>query len=230
MENSRRIPIGMLYPNIGQVEGLPRNPRFVRDPKYKKLLQSIEDDPEMLELRELIVYDTGDTDLGYVVVGGNMRLAALRELGYKECPCKVLHTGFPVEKMRRIALKDNSSFGETDFKALVDEWGMDEIEMAAIDVPEIYVPEIVPDEPPAETMERPVEKPVETPLEAPEPPRQRLESKGEVDVEQFEVKQTLSLRFTPEEYMYVIGRLREYGEDYSQSLLVFLGYGGEVEF
>lgn len=131
------LPISNVFPNIGQVKGLPKNPRFIRDEKYKKLVQSIKDDPEMLELRELIVYDTGDPSLGYVVAGGNMRYRALKELGYKEVPCKVLHTGFPIEKLRRIVLKDNSSFGETDFQLLIDEWSMDEIELAAIDIPEI---------------------------------------------------------------------------------------------
>lgn len=129
-----QLPISKVFPNIGQIEGLPKNPRFVKDAKYKLLVQSIKDDPEMLELRELIVYDT-DTDNGYVVIGGNMRYRAMKELGYTKMPCKVLPTGFPVDKMRRIVLKDNSSYGETDFKALVDEWNMDEIELAAIEVP-----------------------------------------------------------------------------------------------
>ncbi len=131
------LSIGEVFPNIGQVKGLPKNPRFIRDEKYKKLVQSIKDDPEMLELRELIVYDTGDAETGYVVVGGNMRYRAMKELKFKEVPCKVLHTGFPMDKMRRIILKDNSSFGETDFEALVAEWSMDEIELAAIDIPDL---------------------------------------------------------------------------------------------
>lgn len=134
---TKLLPISQVFPNIGQVKGLPKNPRFIRDEKYKKLVQSIKDDPEMLELRELIVYDTDDPSLGYVVVGGNMRYRAMKELGYKEVPAKVLHPGFPIEKMRRIILKDNSSFGETDFQLLIDEWSMDEIELAAIDIPEI---------------------------------------------------------------------------------------------
>lgn len=54
------MDITQLHPNQGQVEGLPKNPRFIRDPKFKKLVKSIQDDPEMLELRELIVYDTQD--------------------------------------------------------------------------------------------------------------------------------------------------------------------------
>ena len=134
---TKLLPIGQVFPNIGQVKGLQKNPRFIRDEKYKKLVQSIKDDPEMLELRELIVYDTDDPSLGYVVVGGNMRYRAMKELGYKEVPCKILHHGFPMDKIHRIALKDNSGFGEWDFQLLIDEWSMDEIELAAIDIPEI---------------------------------------------------------------------------------------------
>ena len=146
--NTQTLPISKVFPNTGQVKGLPKNPRFIRDEKYAKLLQSIKDDPEMLELRELIVYDT-DSDLGYVVAGGNMRYRAMKELGYKEVPCKVLPTDFPIDKLRRIVLKDNSSFGETDFEALLAEWSQDEIELAAIDIPELDMAE--EDESPAPT-------------------------------------------------------------------------------
>ena len=138
------LPISRVFPNIGQVKGLQKNPRFIRDDKYRKLVQSIKDDPEMLELRELIVYDTGDDTLGYVVLGGNMRYRAMKELGYKEVPCKVLHTGFPVEKMRRITLKDNSGFGEWDFQLLIDEWSMDEIELAAIETSGLMIRRLKP--------------------------------------------------------------------------------------
>ena len=145
---TQQLPISRVSPNSGQVKGLPKNPRFIRDEKYKKLVQSIKDDPEMLELRELIVYDTGDDALGYVVVGGNMRYRAMKELGYKEVPCKVLDTDFPLDKMRRIILKDNSSFGETDFEALLNEWSIEEIDLAAIDIPDLG--EALEDEPKAE--------------------------------------------------------------------------------
>ena len=228
---TRQIPISQVFPNIGQVKGLPKNPRFIRDEKYKKLVQSIKDDPEMLELRELIVYDTDDPSLGYVVVGGNMRYRAMKELGYKEVPAKVLHTGFPLEKMRRIILKDNSAFGDTDFASLVAEWSMDDIELAAIDVPEIYMPTIGDEsqQPAVQAQSQQASSLVEQQQQFEQQPQQRLESKGEIDVSQFETKQTLKLDFAPNEYMFVLDKLREYGDDYSQSLLLILGYGGEQE-
>lgn len=134
------MELAVLHPNDGQVEGLPKNPRRIRSPKFKKLVQSIKDDPEMLDLRELIVYDTQD-ERGYVIIGGNMRYQALTKLKYKTAPCKILPHDFPMDKMRRIVLKDNSSFGETDFDALLNDWNIEEIEAAAIDIPDIQEPE-----------------------------------------------------------------------------------------
>ena len=108
--------------------------------KFKKLVKSIQDDPEMLELRELIVYDTQD-ERGFVIIGGNMRYEALRKLKYKTAVCKILPHDFPMDKMRRIVLKDNSSFGETNFDDLINDWKPEEIDAAAIDVPDIPDPE-----------------------------------------------------------------------------------------
>ena len=120
------IELSKLHPNTGQLDGLPKNPRYIDHPSFKKLIQSIKDDPEMLEIREIVVYDTED-ERGYVIIGGNMRYEALLELKYDESPCKVIHPGFPMEKIRRIVLKDNSSFGDFDFDALLAEWEIEEI-------------------------------------------------------------------------------------------------------
>lgn len=134
------IALSDLHPNTGQLEGLPKNPRFIREKKFKLLVKSIEDDPEMMDLRELIVYDTTD-ERGFVIVGGNMRYEALKELKYETAPCKILPHDFPIEKLRRIVLKDNSSFGETNFDDLLSEWDIEEINAAGIDIPDIEEPE-----------------------------------------------------------------------------------------
>ena len=94
----------------------------------------------MLSLRELIVLDSGDKNVGYVIIGGNMRFRAMKELGYKEAPTKILPSDFPVDKARRIILKDNASFGETDFDALLSDWAIEDISSAAIDIPDIDDP------------------------------------------------------------------------------------------
>lgn len=117
--NAQDIKLYQLRNNSGQVEGLPNNPRLIKDDRFKKLVKSLQDDPEMLSLRELIVFPHKDT---FVVIGGNMRLKALRELGYTEAPCKVLPADTHIEKLKAIALKDNSSFGDYDYEALANEW------------------------------------------------------------------------------------------------------------
>lgn len=139
-----QLPLSKIHPNTGQLvsKGIPKNPRFIREGKYEKLLQSIKDDPEMLSLRELIVLDSGDKNVGYVIIGGNMRFRAMKELGYKEAPTKILPSDFPVDKARRIILKDNASFGETDFDALLSDWSIEDISSAAIDIPDIDDPHL----------------------------------------------------------------------------------------
>jgi len=94
--NSESIPISKLKLNTGQVEGLPKNPRFIRDEKYAKLKKSLTDDPEMLNLRELVAVQNNGS---YVVIMGNMRLRALRELGVTEAPVKVLPPEAEIKKL-----------------------------------------------------------------------------------------------------------------------------------
>ena len=83
----KQINIKLIETNNGQIEGLPKSPRFIRDERFEALRKSIQDAPEMLQLRELIVIPFGGK---YVVIAGNMRLRACKDLGYKELPCKVL--------------------------------------------------------------------------------------------------------------------------------------------
>lgn len=129
-----RLGISKLLNNNGQIEGVPKNPRFIRDQKYAKLKQSIIDDPEMLELRECIVYPYGDK---FVVLCGNMRLRACKELGYKEIPCKILPTDTSAKKMRAIADKDNLNYGEWDWDIMANEWDKEELEEWGHDFPEM---------------------------------------------------------------------------------------------
>ena len=126
------IKTSSLEVNKGQIEGLPKNPRFIRDERYKALVKSIEDAPEMLNLRELIVVEHGKK---YVVIGGNMRLRACKELGYAEVPCKVLPADTPVAKLREYAIKDNNGFGEDDWDILANEWDSEELEDWGVELP-----------------------------------------------------------------------------------------------
>ena len=120
------IPISLLDFNKGQLKGLPKNPRFFRDYRYEAMKKSIAESPEMLELRELIVFPYPEGR--YVVVCGNLRLRACKELGYKELPCKVLDPNTEPKKLREYATKDNVNFGENDMDVMANEWDKDELQ------------------------------------------------------------------------------------------------------
>jgi hypothetical protein len=126
------VKISDLSPNTGQVEGLPKNPRFIKDERYKKLLKSIKDDPEMLELREVIVYKYKGT---LIIIAGNMRFRACKELGFKEIPCKILPEDTPVEKLKAYVIKDNVAFGENDFELLEMDWDVEQLEEWGLEMP-----------------------------------------------------------------------------------------------
>ena len=132
------LKLSKLEANKGQIDGLPKNPRIIKNDYFKKLVKSIEDNPEMTSLREILVYPYGDK---YVVIGGNMRLKALKELGYKEAPCKIIPEETTVEQLKAYTIKDNSGFGEWDFDMLTSEWDLGLLADCAIDLPEIEIEE-----------------------------------------------------------------------------------------
>lgn len=119
METSN-IKVAMLEPNRGQIEGVPRNPRWWSSDDVDMLGRSIEETPELMQARPLLVTKS-KTGKKYVVLGGNMRLEAVKRLKWKECPCCVFE-GLTVEKTKEIVLKDNSSFGDWDTDELANKW------------------------------------------------------------------------------------------------------------
>ena len=124
----KEIDVSLITANKGQVPGLPRNPRLVKKERYEATRRSIEESPEMLELRELIVVEYMDGK--YVVVCGNLRLRACKELGYKTVPCKVLPADTPAKKLREYASKDNINYGENDKDIIANEWAKYQSELA----------------------------------------------------------------------------------------------------
>ncbi len=116
---TKLLPIKLLVNNEGQVEGVPKNPRFIKDWRYKLLLQSLTESPEMLSLKELWVYKVGSI---YVVIAGNMRLRGSKEKGYKSLPCKILPPETSVEKLKEYAIKDNAGYGDWEMDSLANEW------------------------------------------------------------------------------------------------------------
>ena len=131
----KKIDIRKVFANEGQIEGLPRNPRTIRKDKFRKLVKSIRELPEMTEARDLLVVPRGQ---GYVVIGGNMRLQAYRELGWKEVPCCILPEGMATDKLREIVIQDNNPFGETDWDMIANEWDIEELKDWGVDLPESW--------------------------------------------------------------------------------------------
>lgn len=121
----RQIEIGRLVENQGQKDGLPANPRQWTREDLEKLKMSIEETPRLMEARGCIVYPWGNE---YIVLGGNMRLAACRELGWETVPCIVVQEEMTDEKLAEIVLKDNAAFGAWDYDMLDEGWDEQEIE------------------------------------------------------------------------------------------------------
>ena len=127
------LPLSKIETNHGQIEGLPKNPRVLRDAQFERLKKSILDNPEMLTLRELLVYPH---DGKYVVIGGNMRLRVLQDLGEKTVPCKIIPEDTSVDNLRAYTIKDNTSGGEWDWDDLANGWDEEELEAFGLDLPD----------------------------------------------------------------------------------------------
>ena len=117
---TRRIKLTDLVLNEGQIAGLPTNPRQWTKTELNKLKKSIQETPELLEARGILVYPWEGK---YLVLGGNMRLSALKFLKAKDVPCIVFPEDTPIDKLKEVVIKDNGSFGAWDFDQLANEWG-----------------------------------------------------------------------------------------------------------
>lgn len=133
---SENIAVANLEINKGQIEGLPKNPRLIKNERYEKLKKSIQDNPEMLGMREILVYPLGAK---FIIIGGNMRFQACKELGFVTVPCKVLSKDTTAEQLRAITIKDNVGFGEHDWDSLANEWDSVELEDFGLDVPDYRI-------------------------------------------------------------------------------------------
>jgi len=113
---------------ITDIKSNPNNPRVIKDDKFHKLCESIKAFPKMLELRPIVVNDD------MVVLGGNMRLKALKHLGLKEAPI-IKASDLTDDQQRQFIIKDNAGFGEWDWDMIANEWDTAELEEWGIDVP-----------------------------------------------------------------------------------------------
>jgi ParB-like chromosome segregation protein Spo0J len=113
---------------ISKIKLNPNNPRLIKDDKFSKLVQSIKDFPEMLNIRPIVVNDD------MIILGGNMRFKACKEAGLKEVPI-IKASGLSAEKQREFLIKDNVSGGEWDWNLLANEWDEIELKEWGLDLP-----------------------------------------------------------------------------------------------
>lgn len=144
MENNNNIqiqfvPIELCEYNEGQIPGVPENPRTREDAKQRTLEKSIEELPEMTIARAALCFPYKGR---FVVIGGNRRLEAQRALKRKEIPIIALPENTPIDKLRRMALIDNESTGQTDWTKLAKDWSKDEIKAWNIETPKGWFNEV----------------------------------------------------------------------------------------
>ena len=120
---------------ISEVKLNHNNPRLIKDDKFTKLVKSIKDFPQMLEIRPIVV----NSDM--VILGGNMRFKACKEAGLKEVPV-IIADNLTEEQQREFLIKDNTSGGEWNFNMLANEWDIEQLDEWGLDIPN-FEPDVV---------------------------------------------------------------------------------------
>lgn len=121
---------------ISEIKLNPNNPRLIKDDKFEKLVKSIKEFPEMLDIRPIVV----NSDM--VILGGNMRFKACKEAGLKEIPV-IVADNLTEEQQREFLIKDNTSGGEWDFEMLANEWDVEQLEEWGLDIPAFETDEVL---------------------------------------------------------------------------------------
>ena len=125
---AKRVNISVIKPN-------EENPRFITDQKFKKLVKSIKEFPQMLEVRPLVV------DENFMVLGGNMRLKALKSAGVFEVPIQQVK-GWTDEQKKEFIIKDNLGYGEWDWDIVANDWDIQKLKDWGMDLPDFPDPEL----------------------------------------------------------------------------------------
>jgi len=114
--------------DIKLIKPNPNNPRVIRDAKFKQLVRSIQEFPEMLELRPIVVNED------MITLGGNMRLRACIEAGLTDVPV-LIAKGVSEEQQQEFIIKDNVGFGEWDWDDLANNWDEANLKLWGLDFP-----------------------------------------------------------------------------------------------
>jgi len=113
---------------LSEIKSNPNNPRIIKDDKFRKLVNSIQEFPKMLEIRPIVV----NSDM--IVLGGNMRLKACKEAGLKEVPV-IFADDLTEDEQKQFIIKDNVGFGEWDWDMLANEWEPELLNEWGLEVP-----------------------------------------------------------------------------------------------
>ena len=127
---------------INLIKSNPNNPRLIKDDKFKKLVQSIKEFPKMMALRPMVINKDN------VILGGNMRFKALKELNYKEVPEEWIKRAEDLtdDETRRFIIADNVGFGEHDWDMLANEWDAEQLVEWGLDTPDNWGKELEAEE------------------------------------------------------------------------------------
>jgi len=127
----KKPTIAVKVVKITEIKPNPSNPRIIKDDKFKKLVTSIEKFPEMADVRPIVV------NMDMVVIGGNMRLRAMKESGWKEAPVQMVD--WTEEQQKEFIIKDNLGYGEWDWDDLANNWDEQELTDWGLDIPNFDV-------------------------------------------------------------------------------------------
>ena len=183
----------MIYRNITDIKPNPKNPRVIKDEKFAKLVQSLKDFPEMLEKRPLICFT--DTDGKLVVLGGNMRLKAAKEVGLKELPV-MLADDWTEEQKQQFLIKDNVGFGEWNWEELQADWDVEQLGEWGLDVPNF-----------SEGIDE----------------KDYSDKNKEIDIDDLDTEMVLKLKYNEEEYELVKEQLSKIAATPEQAVWKLLG-------
>lgn len=185
------LPLAKLVNNNGQIAGVPKNPRTITGDKFRALVERLKAN-NLVGVNPLKVYEQGGK---YIVLGGNQRLRALRELKAESVPCIIVPQDTDAEVLREIVILDNTNDGENDWDALANEWEQDELKEWGVD---------------AANWEQPQEP--------------TAKSVGEVDLSDTDEDIKIAFAFTIEQWRFVNNRLLEIADTKEQALLKLLNY------
>jgi ParB-like chromosome segregation protein Spo0J len=119
---------------LSKIKPNPNNPRIIKDDKFKKLVQSLQEFPEMMEKRPMVCVT--DVDGSIYPLGGNMRLKALQELKFKEIPSTyvMMADEWTEERRREFVIKDNIGYGEWEWEQLANDWDTEQLQDWGLEV------------------------------------------------------------------------------------------------